>query len=120
VKTWVYGIVDEGDFNEDGIPDYSWYGGDDTGEEEYLFLSSATGYLRVDIFKTARQAWKRKFKTEAPDFSEVGGKYQLSSVVLERTQSRIELLIAADYDPQDYKKRKSHFDLRIEQADFIP
>jgi len=67
VRTWFYGIVDEGDFNGDGLPDYSWYGGDDTGEEMYLFLSSNSGYKRIDLVKTVEAAWHRRFKKPSPD-----------------------------------------------------
>jgi len=69
---WNYGIVDEGDFNGDGLPDYSWYGGDDTGGVSYLFLSSSSGYKRVDIEKTVEAAWKKRFNKPAPDLSDSG------------------------------------------------
>lgn len=73
VRTWFYGIVDEGDFNGDGVPDYSWYGGDDTGQEMYLLRSSDGGYKRIDLLKTVEAAWRRRFNKPPPDLGEVGG-----------------------------------------------
>ena len=66
VKLWNCGVANEGDFNGDGLPDYSWYGGDDTGQEMYLFLSSDRGYKRVDLLKTVEAAWQRRFNKPLP------------------------------------------------------
>ena len=119
-ETWSYGVADEGDFNGDGKPDYTWYGADDTSEEEYLFLSSEDGYRRVDIVKSAQQAWKKRFKAGAPNFGEVGGNYQLSSIALTRGSKSLVLNVITKYDPQDYRKKSATYSLRIEQSEFIP
>jgi hypothetical protein len=118
-QTWNYGIVDEGDFNGDGKPDYTWYGGDDTSEEEYLFLSTDDGYRRVDIVKSAQHAWEKKFKSDAPDFGEVFGNSKLDSIVLSRSPVGLVLNAVAKFDPQDYRKKSAVYSLRIVEADFI-
>lgn len=118
-KTWNYGISSERDFNGDGKPDYCWYGADDTDEEKYLFLSSDSGYKRVDIVKTTQAEWRKRFKTKSPDFGEVFGQYPLSSIVLERTQTGLILLVTVAYDPQDYRGKSANFQFRIAQADFV-
>src|SRR5436305_12281747 len=45
---WVYGLVEEADYNDDGVPDFCWYGGDDTSTHNLLIWSSSTGYRRTD------------------------------------------------------------------------
>lgn len=67
-KWWNYGIADERDFNGDGVPDYSWYGGDDTGFEMYLFLSRDGRFERVNILKTVATAWQQRHRKSPPDF----------------------------------------------------
>jgi len=91
VKTWHYGIAAEGDFNGDGLPDYSWYGGDDTGEELYLFLSSDSGYTRVDLLKTVEAAWQRRFNKPPPDLGELEGRYELDDLELENSAAGLVL-----------------------------
>lgn len=63
VKWWNYGVAAEGDFNGDGVQDYAWYGGDDTSDLKYVFLSSEAGYQRLDVYKTIGKEWARKFPT---------------------------------------------------------
>lgn len=61
VKWWNYGVATEGDFNGDGVQDYAWYGGDDTSDVEYVFLSSQGSHRRLDVYKTMEREWARRF-----------------------------------------------------------
>jgi hypothetical protein len=91
VRTWFYGIAEEGDFNGDGVPDYSWYGGDDTGLEMYLFLSSDGVYKRVDLINTIEFAWHRRFNRPPPDLGEVFGDYTIGEMAIERSTTGLVL-----------------------------
>lgn len=51
---WNYGIADEADFNGDGVPDYAWYGGDDTGFAMFLFLPQAMVISKLTFSKLSR------------------------------------------------------------------
>jgi len=62
---WVYGLVREADFNGDGIPDFSWHGGDDTSELNLLALSSSRGYRKVDIDATLEREWRRRYPSDS-------------------------------------------------------
>src|SRR5258708_28786492 len=66
---WVYGLVREADFNGDGIPDFSWHGGDDTSDRNLVVLSSPNGYRKVDIEATLRGEWRRRFPSDPQDKS---------------------------------------------------
>ena len=77
VKLWNYGIAAQGDFNGDGIEDYSWFGGDDTSNKEFLILSSETGYRKLDIYATFAREWTRRYRTKAPDFGDLGSDWRL-------------------------------------------
>src|ERR1039458_1141787 len=59
LKWWNYGIGDEDDFNGDGVPDYTWCGGDDTGFAMYLFLSSNRPYQRFGERRGGKKARAR-------------------------------------------------------------
>lgn len=122
IKTWHYGIAAEGDFNGDGLPDYSWYGGDDTGEERYLFLSSDSGYKRVDLLKTVEAAWQSRFNKPPPDLGDLEGKYELDDLELEN--SSVGLVLDATVRPNPIsvtsKTTKRIYRFRIAQADFKP
>jgi len=63
---WVYGLVREADFNGDGIPDFSWHGGDDTSDKNLAVLSSPNGYKKVDVEATLLGEWRRDFRTDPP------------------------------------------------------
>ncbi|HMF90143.1 MAG TPA: hypothetical protein VKL40_05835 [Candidatus Angelobacter sp.] len=63
-KYWVYGVMQEADFNGDGIPDFCWHGGDDTSQENLLVLSSPSGYRKVDIYESLQREWKRRFPSD--------------------------------------------------------
>lgn len=64
---WVYGLVREADFNGDGIPDFSWHGGDDVSDKNLVVLSSPRGYRKVDIDATLRGEWRRRFPADPPE-----------------------------------------------------
>jgi hypothetical protein len=114
---WNYGIVDEADFNGDGVPDYSWYGGDDGGGVSYLFLSSSDGYKRVDIEKTVEAAWKKRFNKPAPDLSDSGSDYGVIERVLLRSEGGMVLHATVLHETDDGKIRRTYrFD--ISQEDF--
>ena len=66
LKWWTYGVQNCGDFNRDGVLDYTWYGGDDTSLGHYLILSSPAGHRIIDIEKTFQQAWTRQYAGKAP------------------------------------------------------
>jgi hypothetical protein len=112
---WNYGIVDEGDFNGDGLPDYSWYGGDDSGDEMYLFLSSSNGYKRINVYKTLQVAWTRQFHTQAPDFTSPEPENQITDIHIERIGSKFS--IVATVENQAVQPTEKHV-LRIERISF--
>jgi len=68
VKLWRYGIHNCGDFNRDSILDYTWYGGDDTGGEYLLLLSSPIGFRKISIEQTLQRHWTRTRRGKPPDF----------------------------------------------------
>jgi hypothetical protein len=91
-----YGIVDEGDFNGDGVPDYSWYGRDDSSFAMYLFISSGDHrYRRVDVINTVRAAWQAKFHRPAPSLGIIDGYFTLKDLRLESRSSRDLTLLAS-------------------------
>jgi hypothetical protein len=83
VKFWNYGIAAQGDFNGDGVEDYSWYGGDDTSDEKFLILSAETAYRKVDIYATFAREWTRRYRTKAPDFRDGGNDWYLRDEMIE-------------------------------------
>jgi hypothetical protein len=114
---WNYGIADEADFNGDGRPDYSWYGGDDSSFAMYLFLSSGDQYKQVDVLKTVQAAWRRRFHTAAPDLEDAGGDYAVGDTVLDQTEAGLILLVTVNRVSVDDSKKESHR-FRIAAADF--
>lgn len=114
---WNYGVVDEYDFNGDGVPDYTWYGGDDTGGVMYLFLSSSNGYKPVDLLKSVEAAWRKRFNKPAPDLSDSCSDYCVNQTVLERSPSGLVLHATVHHSTLDEKDEATYrFD--IVQADF--
>jgi len=120
VQLWNYGVANEGDFNGDGNPDYSWYGGDDTGQEMYLFLSSDNGYKSVDLLKTVEAAWHRLFNRTPPDLGDVGGNYGIDDLALERSAAGLVLNATVRRIPSDIATMNSKraYKFSIGQADF--
>lgn len=118
VKLWNYGVVKEADFNGDGIPDYAWYGGDDTGQEMYVFLSGTDGhYSQVDVLKTVQGAWSRRFQKKAPDLGEIGGVYAMTRTTLIRSPEGLSLAATVQRSSSDGATKET-YDFRIGQADF--
>jgi len=115
-KWWHYGITTEGDFNRDGIQDYAWYGGDDTSDELYVFLSSESGYRRLDIYKTMRRAWALAFHAPAPDFASSEGEYSLTAIRLDRDSTG--LTLDADVESSAHPKAGRRH-LHVLAADFV-
>ena len=119
LKLWNYGIAEEADFNGDGLPDYSWYGGDDTSSEMYLFLSSTNGYVKVDLIKTLRSAWKERFHSAAPDLAAADCDYQLQNVFLRRSESGLVLLANIGPNPLFGNKNRT-YSFRVGETNFMP
>lgn len=117
VRYWNYGIADEADFNGDGVPDYSWYGGDDTGQNMYLFLSSGSRYKAVNVLKTVQAAWVKRFHKAAPDLGEADGDYDLRNIRLER--SALGLSLSATITSFD-EINNGPWHFLIGEADFKP
>lgn len=118
VKTWNYGIETEADFDGDGQPDYVWYGGDDTTESIVLFMSSGGHYDRTDVIRTAAAAWEHDFKRRAPDLAALDGEYGVASVVVERSNAHLTLVVGLGQRFNASKKGAKVF--RISQRDFKP
>jgi hypothetical protein len=121
VKFWNYGVVDEQDFNGDGLPDYSWYGGDDSGQAMYLFLSHKNAYTRVDILKTLKAEWTRRFHSKAPYFENIADEYDIRTLVLERSGGKLVLAAIIYRIPQsaaDLEKPSETISLRMEESVF--
>ena len=72
LKWWRYGVWNCGDFNRDGVLDYTWYGGDDTTSGHYLILS---GHGIIDLGKTFQKEWARQRGGKAPAIGDVGDGY---------------------------------------------
>jgi len=88
-KWWNYGIAAEMDLNGDGRPDFSWYGGDGTSYEMAVFLSSRTGYRRVDLIDLLQQALSRQTHTYVENLGgsrpePSGDNWQVSSIWIEK------------------------------------
>ncbi len=117
---WFASMKDECDMNGDGIPDYMWYGGDDTSQEEWLFYSVGQEYKSVDLYKTAEQAWLKQFKTKAPDFGEVGAEIFVDFTFVSNAQGNF--LEAEAYNNDDSVDKKSRVVKRyvINEKDFVP
>ena len=116
-KWWNYGIVDEADFNADGRSDYTWYGGDDTSSQMYVFLSTDSGYRRVDVLKTIAAAWTMQFHNAAPDFGSADSEYSLQIMRLGRTPDGM-TLDAKIMHTDKHGGSKTAAVLRIAEANF--
>ena len=116
---WNYGIVDEGDFDGDGVPDYSWYGGDDTAQEMYLFLSSGGKYQRVDILSTVKAAWQRKYHSKAPDIEDTDCDFEMGSIILLRSAKSLTIKVSLVREVSLDKPGRT-VKLSIDQTEFKP
>jgi hypothetical protein len=117
VKLWNYGIVSEGDFNRDGLPDYFWYGGDDSGESMHLFLSSKRGYTKVDIHQTLKAAWKQRFNRESPEWANVDSDFLIGEIYIEDAAGGLVLFVTVDPGPLNSVDKNS-YEFRIRPSDF--
>lgn len=111
VKWWNYGVVTEGDFNGDGRPDYAWYGGDDTSDVKYVFLSYPTSYRRLNIRRSVERYWERRFpgrKLQYDDWS--SDKVDKARIVKDSRGLRLEATVV-------YKERK--YPVRLEEQDLV-
>ncbi len=115
-KWWHYGIAGEADFNGDGVQDYAWYGGDDTFDALYVFLSFETGYRRLDIYKTLQHGWVRTSHSAAPDFADFDCGYSVSEIKLLRDSTGLSLLadVLSDAHPNAPPRH-----IRVASSDFI-
>src|ERR1019366_6091008 len=118
LKWWNYGIGDEDDFNGDGVPDYTWCGGADTGFAMYLFLSSNGQYQRAEVLKTVQAAWQPPFHRPAPDLGRAGS-YALDDTMLERSAPGLVLLAKVNHVTIDGTNKET-YQFRIGEADFKP
>ncbi|MBA3975242.1 MAG: hypothetical protein C0504_13630 [Candidatus Solibacter sp.] len=116
VKLWRYGIAAHGDFNGDGVRDFSWHGGDDTSDSMYVVLSSASGFRTVDVNATMEEAWTRRYGGKAPNFTLQDDAW-IRAVQLERTGEEMSLLISV----VDGRKLPKLTFLRflVEQSQFV-
>jgi len=115
-RLWNYGVALEDDFNGDGVPDYTWYGGDDSGQIEYVFLSSGSGFRRLDILKTLQAQWSRAFHATAPDFRDLDAEFSPTNVRFFHDETGLTLLaeIVSFHHSKSRPRR-----LRVESSDFV-
>jgi hypothetical protein len=114
VKDWSYGIILDKDLNGDGVPDYVWYGGDDTGQRLLWFLSKEKKYGCINVFKTAEAAWKEKFGRAAPDLGEVGGNDLVDDAIWDGQTLTVTVLV------DTWEQSKTHkVKLIIDPAAFV-
>lgn len=114
VKYWNYGIAVEGDFNHDGQPDYSWYGGDDTSDEMYVFLSSRHGYRKLGVYKTLQEEWVRRFRATAPDLGAADDDCAVRDVAVVRHAGRTTLEATVTVEPSGASRS-----LRVPEGRFV-
>lgn len=117
VTYWNYGIAREGDWNADGLTDYSWYGGDDNSEELILALSSPQGYLLVDTNHSAATLWPAWFQEPRPDLYSLNSPWRLEKIRL--VTGGAELAVTAVAVANFPNKTKSR-PIRIPQSSFLP
>lgn len=117
---WNYGIADEGDFNGDGQPDYTWYGGDETGGVMLLFLSSPYGYIQTDVLKTIEKVWERRLHLAAPDFSDPeSSDWALEAIRIRKQEKGVELTAVIVDHPGTSRKKQPDVRLEIAEAEFV-
>ena len=95
---WVYGLIQENDYNGDGIPDFCWHGGDDTTNENLILLSSPSGYVRVDINQSLQREWTRRFPSNPlKDLNEADTTADVTEVRLVRQSGKLFLTALISY-----------------------
>lgn len=107
-----YGIAIVDDFNSDGLADYSWYATDDSADEMYIMLSSKADYRKLDVYKTIKAEWKRRFPRSLLHFTSDSD--ALVSLVLINRAGK--LALKATIEP--FQSRSRHT-LNIPETDFV-
>lgn len=115
---WRHGVTGEADINLDGKTDYGWYGGDDTSEVMYAFISSRRGYRKVDVILTFQRAWTRQRPDEKPltDAHLTSGD-QLRDIELTRDSHGICLQGVVDRSMQRGEPRS--YPIAVHEPDFV-
>ena len=108
LKWWTYGVRNCGDFNRDGVLDYTWYGGDDTSLGHYLILSSPAGHRIIDIEKTFEAEWVRQRGGKAPDLPDLHESF-LHKVTIHWAPNQL-TLAAEGYRLSDPPSRKTRME----------
>jgi hypothetical protein len=113
-KDWNYGLIQEKDMNGDGIPDYVWYGWDETGQRLLWFLSEGHKYKCVDVFRSAEEAWSRRIVRAGlrPYFEEL----QLEEVTWDGNAQLLTVQMANNHR---YTKTTQRVKLTIAPAHFV-
>ena len=116
---WVYGLIREADFNGDGIPDFSWHGGDDTSQLNLAVLSSPSGYRKVDLEATLRREWRCRFPSDPAEKSLLEDPVY-SDMKLMRKAGRLLLqgIIRFSDTSGDRNKDYEHL-LRVKEQNFV-
>ena len=119
---WVYGLVQEADINGDGIPDFCWYGGDDTSELKLLVLSSPSGHRKINVNETLKHEWRRRFPSERMENGDGTDDPDTSQLKLIRVSEKIVMqavVTSTFFDPKiDGMKTYVHR-LRVPEARFV-
>ena len=116
-RYWNYGLVEGADFNGDGVEDFSWYGGDDTSDEMFVFLSSRSGYRKLDIYATLARYWVHRFHKSAPDFAALDSKFRVNEIAL--IGNRDGLWLAATVGPETASTQAKQISFKVPQSEFV-
>ena len=110
---WVYGLIQENDYNGDDIPDFCWHGGDDTTNENLILLSSPSGYVRVDINQSLQREWTRQFPSNPlKDLNEADTTADVTEVRLVRQSGKL-FLTALISDTDIFKENVKTYTHRV-------
>jgi len=113
---WHYGIAAEGDFNGDGAPDYYWYGGDDTSDIMYVFLSHEGEYRRLDVYESLLGEWRRRFPARVPlDISADNDQVDRLYLVREPSGLALDGMIVRD----SLTTRPRRYPIHVAEGDFV-
>jgi hypothetical protein len=119
---WVYGLVQEADFNGDGIPDFCWHGGDDTSALNLLVLSSPSGYRKVDVNETLQREWRRRFPSDRLESPEGSDDPETSELKVIRASEKIimrAIVTSRFYDPKIDDMKTYVHQLSVPEARFV-
>lgn len=111
LKWWKFGIQNCGDFNRDGILDYTWHGGDDTTQEHYLLLSTSAGYRKISIEETFERHWARTRPDKQPDLLQVNETF-LKKITLEYSAGKLTLRASGT-------RKKEAITMAVDQAAWV-